>query len=193
MATPEQMLRSQLANIEKRTGKTLAELHALLQKAGLQKHGEMVAWLKSELALGHGDANTIAHTFRDPALVSGGQANATDEPTGDPLDAIYADKKAPLRPLHDAVLAAVAKFGTFEIAPKKGYVSLRRQKQFAMVGPGSKGRLEIGINLKGRDGDERFVAQAPGGMCQLKAWITAASEVDAELLAVLRAAFDAAG
>lgn len=190
MATPERMLQTQLSNIEKRTGKTLRELHQVLKRSGLDKHGEMVTLLKSELGMGHGDANTVVHSFRNPALLQGGTAVSAD---GDPLDAIYSDKKAALRPLHAAVMQAIGAFGAFEVAPKKGYVSLRRQKQFVMVGPGTKGRLEIGINLKGRDGDERFVAQKDGGMCQFKVWLTDTKEIDKELIAFLRAAFDAAG
>ncbi|MCB9880104.1 MAG: DUF4287 domain-containing protein, partial [Planctomycetes bacterium] len=190
----EQALQTQLANIQKRTGKTIAQLHQLLKKAKLEKHGEMVTLLKTELGMGHGDANTVAHSFRNPALLAGGSlAAAAPGAAGDPLDDIYADKKAALRPLHDAVMKAIDKFGAFEIAPKKGYVSLRRAKQFAMVGPGTKGRLEIGVNLKDRDGDERFVAQKAGGMCQFKVWLTEPKEVDKELVAFLRAAFDAAG
>jgi len=37
------------------------------------------------------------------------------------------------------------------------------------------------------------VAQKPGGMCQFKVRVAAPSEVDAELVAWIRAAYDAAG
>ncbi len=90
-------------------------------------------------------------------------------------------------------MAAIAGFGPFEIAPKKGYLSLRRKKQFAMVGPATKTQIEIGINAKGLAAGERLVALPPGGMCQYKVRLASPAEVDAELLAWVRAAYDAAG
>ena len=90
-------------------------------------------------------------------------------------------------------MAAINKLGSFETAPKKTYLSLRRKKQFAMVGPGTKGRLEVGLNMKGVAGTARLEPQAPGGMCQYKVIVADAKEVDKELLAWLKQAYDAAG
>lgn len=188
MSSIDKALQTQFANIETRTGKTLKQLFALLKKAGLEKHGEMVKMLKQDLAMGHGDANTVVHTWRKQSEAPAAGAAASD----DPLDAIYTGKKAELRPLHEAVMKKIEKFGAFEIAPKKGYVSLRRKKQFAMVGPGTKGRLEIGVNLKDAEGNDRFVAQKAGGMCQFKVWLTEKGEVDKDLVAFLKRAFAAA-
>ena len=52
---------TQLANIQKRTGKSLEELTAIVRNSGLAKHGEIVAMLKDKHGMGHGDANTIVH------------------------------------------------------------------------------------------------------------------------------------
>ena len=109
------------------------------------------------------------------------------------LDEIYSGAKAALRPIHDAVIAAITGLGDFEIAPKKGYVSLRRNKQFAMVGPATNGRVDLGLNLKDLAGTARLEAQKPGGMCQFKVKLTTPAEVDGELLAWIRRAYDAAG
>lgn len=64
------------------------------------------------------------------------------------LDEIYAGPKAALRPIHDRLMADIVKFGEFETLPKKGYVSLRRKKQFAMIGPATNTRVEVGITPK---------------------------------------------
>ncbi len=96
-------------------------------------------------------------------------------------------------PLHTKVMQAIGKLGAFEIAPKKAYLSLRRGKQFAMVGPATKTQIEIGLNAKGLAGSARLVEQKPGGMCQYKVRVSEPAEVDAELLGWIKAAYDAAG
>lgn len=187
MNAVDQAYATQLKNIQTRTGKTLAQLNAILKKSGLTKHGELRDMLKRELGLGHGDANTLVHFY----LKSDGTRAAPATDAG--LAEIYSGSKAELRPIHDKVLAAINKLGEFEIAPKKGYVSLRRKKQFAMVGPASQGRVEIGLNMKAVPGTERLLAQPPGGMCQYKVYLASAKEVDKELVAWIKRAYDSAG
>ena len=56
-----------------------------------------------------------------------------------------------MRPIYDALVKAMSKFGPdVEAAPKKAYVSFRRSKQFAIVQPSTKTRVDVGINLKGQ-------------------------------------------
>ena len=71
-----------------------------------------------------------------------------------------------MRPVHDRIMTAVKGFGAFEIAPRKGYLSLRRKKRFAMVGPATQLQIEVGLNLKGLTATDRLIAIPPGGMCQ---------------------------
>ena len=171
---------------ESRTGKTLDELTALVRNSGLAKHGQAVAMLKDTLGMGHGDATTVVHlAFKSAAAFTEAAGGSEDE-----ADRIYAGPKAALRPIHDAVMKAVNAFGAFEIAPKKTYLSLRRRKQFAMVGPATNTRVEVGLNMKGVKGTSRLEALPPGGMCQYKVRLTTAGEVDAELVGWIRRAYD---
>ena len=89
-------------------------------------------------------------------------------------------------------MQAIEKFGEFETAPKKTYLSLRRKKQFAMIGPATNSRVEVGLNVKDVAATARLEAQPAGGMCQYRVKVTAIDQVDAELLGWIRQAFDGA-
>jgi Domain of unknown function (DUF4287)/Domain of unknown function (DUF5655) len=183
MADPQKALQTQLANIEKRTGRTIAQLGVALADCGKTTHGDKRTWLMETFGLGHGDANTLVHATTSLPEVGSG---------GDVLGEIYAGPKAHLRAVHDAVMAVVTPLGGFEVAPKKGYVSLRRKKQFAMLGPKSKERVELGLNLKEDISSPRVIAQKPGGMCQFAVSLSTVGDVDAEVAAALAKAFAAA-
>ena len=191
MSSLDQARQKQIENIQKKAGKTLAELRGIIDQSGLTKHSEIRQLLMDTLGLSYGDANSLVHL----ALASDGQsaAEASGASLEEVLAGIYTGSKAPLLPLHLKFMAAIADLGDFETVPKKGYLSLRRKKQFAMVGPASKGRLEIGLNVKNLPPDERLEAQSPGGMCQYKVYLTREDEVDQALLNWVRAAFESAG
>lgn len=199
MADPQKALQTQLANIQTKTGRSLDELRAAVAASGKTKHGEVRTWLKETFGLGHGDANTLAHIARESAAgPAPAAAGAAGGGAGDVLDEIYAGPKAHLRAVHEAVMAVVNGLGEHEVAPKKGYVSLRRKKQFAMLGPKARDRVELGINLKPGAGEadvasERVVAQRPGGMCHYIVMLRTVEDVDDEVVAALTRAFTAAG
>jgi hypothetical protein len=175
---------TQLTNIQTKTGKAIEELYGALRASGETKHGQLRDFAKTEFGLGYGDANTLVHMFL-----------RSTEPAqkGDPLDAIYVGAKAGLRPIHDKLKAAIDGFGEYEVAPKKGYVSLRRKKQFCMVGPATNSRVDVGLNVRGLAACPRLAEMPPGDMCQYKVKLTDPAEVDEELIAWVRVAYDNAG
>ncbi len=182
--TLEQQTASQIANIEKSSGKTLAEWTALIQASGLEKHGQILAWLKSEHGLSHGNANLLAIKARDAAT----GAPTTD---ADLVASHYAGKNSSLRPLYDEVVSRANEFGSdIELAPKKAYVALRRKKQFATVGPAA-GQLEVCLNLAGKPTTDRL--KPTTGMATHKVRIDDATGLDDELVGWLREAYDRAG
>jgi hypothetical protein len=195
MADPIVATITQLKNIQARTGRTIGELHAAVAASGAARYGEKRSWLMEQFKLGYGDANAVAYFIDKPMPDLGGGAMPTVSPLaiGDPLAAIYTGTKAGLRPLHEAVMSQVKSFGAFEEAPKKTYISLRRKKQFAMVGPATKDSVEIGLNAKDLPAHARLKVQPPGSMCNATTRVTSAAEVDALLVGWLRQAYDAAG
>jgi uncharacterized protein DUF5655/uncharacterized protein DUF4287 len=191
MSAVDKAMQTQLTNIQTRTGKSLDELRAVLQQSGLAKHSEIRAMFQRDLGLGYGDANMLAQVLRDAA---GGSSNAAQAATPDNVvNDLYAGAKAGLRPIHDRLMAEIEQLGAFELAPKKGYLSLRRKKQFAMIGPATNTRVEVGLNMKGVDATARLAEMPGGSMCNYKVKVTDVAEVDAELIAWLKQAYESAG
>lgn len=189
MSSLDKAMQTQLDNIQKKTGKSLDELAAIIRKSGLTKHSEIRDYLKRELGLGHGDANSLVHAV----LQSDGQRAAEGKSKDAVLDEIYSGAKAHMRPIHERLMKEINEFGEFEIAPKKGYVSLRRRKQFVMLGPKTNTRFEVGINAKDFKENARLLEQPKGSMCNYIVNLTDAKEVDPELIAWIRSAFEQAG
>ena len=184
MSSLDQAVQTQIDNIQKKTGKTLAELSTIAKKSGLAKHGELRDMFKEKLGLGHGDANALVH-----AIFASDGTRAGDAI----LDEIYSGAKAGFRVIHEKLMKEINTFGEFEIVPKKGYVSLRRKKQFAMIGPKTNTRFEVGINAKDLKKNARLLEQPKGSMCNYIVQINDAQEVDAELVAWVKSAFEDAG
>src|SRR5690606_37901740 len=143
-------------------------------KSGLAKHGEIRGMLMERFGLGHGQANAVVHL----ALQSDGQGAAAAKglSAADVLTEIYRGKED-LRPIHDAILAAMEKLGDFEAVPKKGYVSYRRKKQFAMVGPKTKTAVEVGLAAKSLPADPRLKEMPPASMCRHTTRLSSVAEV----------------
>ena len=188
MSTLDKAVQTQINNIQKKTGMSLDELSAIVKKSGLSKHGEIRDMLKEKLGLGHGDANALVHAVFE----SDGTRAAEGKSEDAVLDEIYSGAKAGFRPIHEKLIKEIQKFGEFEIVPKKGYVSLRRKKQFAMIGPKTNTRFEVGINAKDFKKNARLLEQPKGSMCNYIVNVSDAKEVDAELIAWIKSAFEGA-
>lgn len=190
MASPEEMAQSMINNMPEKTGKALDEWIAMLKdevkQHGLEKQGQVTKHLKAEHGVTHGFANLIASQFL--------QSQSGDAPKqGDELiDAQYAGKEN-LRPVYDAIINEISTWDGIEISPKKAYVSLRAKKQFALIQPSTKSRVDIGINFTDRDTTDRLEKSGSfNAMVSHRVRTSAASDVDQELLDWLKAAFDAA-
>jgi hypothetical protein len=192
MPSVDEALQTQVRNIERQSGHSMAEWTALIRERGLTKHGEILAWLKAEHGMSHGNANRVALIARDPGAGGGRSAGAAAE-SEDPAAALYPGKKAGLRPIHDRVMDIIGSFGPIEVAPKKGYVSLRRRKQFAMLQPAA-AHVDLGLILPGTPPAGRLEQGGSfNAMFSHRVRLRSPEDVDTEVVAWLRAAFDAAG
>ncbi len=181
---------TRLNNIQMKTGKSLEQLYGMIHASGLTGRDEIREMLKQELGLGYRDANALARFYIKSSQEDREQEGKTVEEI---IREIYAGPKADLHSIHEALMVEIARFGPFEIAPKAGYISLRRKKQFAIIGPVTETRVEVGLNMEGAPASSRLIAMPAGSLCQYKVNVTNAGEVDAELVGWIRLAYEMAG
>ena len=175
-----------IANLEKNTGKTLEEWIKIVKASGLEKHGEMIKFLKSEHEFTHGFANLVAHKTRES------DAGSSDDK--DLVSGQYEGKEH-LKVFYDDLIEEIGKFGKdVEIAPKKAYVSLRRKKQFGLIQPSTKKRLDIGINIKGKDPVGSLEASGSfNSMVSHRVRVESADDITKDVIGWLKEAYDEAG
>lgn len=185
MADPQAEVAAMIANLEAKTGKSLDEWVALARASGHARHGALVTWLKAAHGLGHGYASLVAHkTFAS-------DAGSTDDAAL--VEAMFAGPKAAMRPVYDRVAAIVSDLDGAGFAPKKGYVSFRRSKQFGLAQPSTKDRLDLGLTLKGVEPSGRLEAAGSwNGMVTHRVRIGSVDEVDPEVEGWIRQAWAAA-
>lgn len=184
--SPEAQANTMIANMKEKTGKTLEQWLAVTGKVGLAKHGEIVKMLKTDHGMTHGFANLVAHkTLKSDA---GSSSDASDL-----ISAQYAGAKEPLRPIYDAILKCVHSLDGVEVAPKKAYVSLRRSKQFAIVQPSTKTRVDLGLNLKDEPCTDRLEASGSfNSMVSHRVRLEKPGDVDKEVKAWIKKAWSKA-
>lgn len=186
MNTFDQTVDTHLKTIQMKTGRTLDELAVIVRRSGFQQHGEIRDMFHREMGLAYVDASALSYAVL--------RLDGTRVPEGDAvLDTIYTGLKTDLRPIHEKLMDGVMKFGAVDVLPKFGYVSLRRKRQFAIVGPASSTRVELGINARGLLGSPRLLMQLPGGMCDYKVKLKDAADVDGEVMDWVWQAYISAG
>ena len=185
MSSVDEATQTMIQKLKEKTGKSLDEWVAIVRSTGLEQHRDMLQYLQTEHGLTYGYATLVALTARGSGVAGS---------SGDVLLEEQYRTKAALRPIYDALIYAVTAFGNdVEIAPKKAYVSLRRKRQFAIFQPSTATRMDVGINLKGVAPAGRLEASGSfNTMVSHRVRVSRIEEVDAELVAWLRQAYEAA-
>ncbi len=185
MADVEADTASLIANLEARTGRSFDDWLATARVSGHAKHKALVDWLKSDHGLTHGYANLVALKAKG--------SDAGSQGGEDLMEAMFAGPKAAMRPVYDKVVGILQGLGGVEFAPKKGYVSFRRSKQLGLGQPSTKDRFDLGLVLKGTPAAGRLEAAGSwNAMVTHRVRITSPEEVDAEVEAWIRQAWEAA-
>ncbi len=174
------------AGLKRQSGRGLEQWVAIARASGIGKHKALVDHLKAAEGLTHGYANSVAlRTFGTDASAIGADALEA---------AMFAGPRQALWPIHERLLSILGGLGSdIELAPKKGYVSARRSKQFAILQPSTRDRYDLGLNLKGEAPAGRLEAAGSwNAMVSHRVRIAGPAEVDGEIAGWLRQAYERA-
>lgn len=168
--------------IEK-TGKSLDYWIDIVQKSGMEKHKAIIDFLKTEHGFSYGFANFVAL-----------KAKKSDAGSMDPDDLLsnqYKGKEV-LKPIYDRLIEEINKFGNdITKTPKKDSVSIIRKRQFALIKPATKTRIDLGLKIKDKPLTDRLGNSGPfGTMCTHRVQLTSADQVDDELINWLKEAYE---
>ena len=168
-----------------KTGEPLEHWIKVVESARLDKHKAIIDYLKSEHGFTHGFANFVALKARKS------DAGSIDDDTL--LENQYKGKET-LKPIYDKLVAEIMKFGKdITKTPKKDSVSLIRKKQFALIKPATKTRVDLGLKLKDKPEEGRLGSSGPfGTMCTHRVQLTSVDEVDDEVLSWIKEAYEKA-
>lgn len=170
--------------LEEKTGHPLAHWLDVVQKTGLEKHKQIMDHLKLEHGFSHGFANFVALKARKADAASSDESTLVENQ--------YRGKEA-LRPLYEKLLQEIGNLGTdITTTPKKDSVSLIRKRQFALIKPATKTRIDLGLKIKGRSTEGRLEASGPfGAMCTHRVRLESIADIDSEVIGWLREAYSA--
>lgn len=168
-----------------KTGKPLEHWIEVVNKSKIEKHKAIMDFLKTEHGFTHGFANFVAFkTKKTDAGSIDDQELLTNQYKG----------KEELKPIYDLLVDKILAFGNdITRTPKKDAVSMIRKKQFALIKPATKTRIDLGLKLKDKPTNDRLENSGPfGAMCTHRVKVTSVEEVDVELLEWLKEAYEKA-
>ena len=164
-------LKTMIENMPEKTGKSLDEWKKILKAKSFEKHSEGVKYLKSEYNVTHGFANTIVTLSKE------------DDNTSEDLVESQYKGKEDLIPIYEELIKYLSSLGSdVTITPKKGSVSIIRKRQFVLIKPATKTRIDLGLKLKDKPITNRLENSGPfGTMCTHRVRISKSAEIDNEL------------
>lgn len=174
-----------MRELVERGGTTVEEWNARIADAAPADETALRAWLEERGVRGYGQTLLVYERFGYPPIFTA---------TADELiDAQYADRPA-LRPIFDRLVVAAPSVGEVAVQARKTYVSLiTPRRTFAIVKATTKTRVDLGLRLDGATPGGRLLAAKGVGndSINVRVALAAPDDVDDEVLALLRRAYEA--
>jgi hypothetical protein len=184
--TPDEMLSAVSDSLATRTGRSLEQWLAVVRSSGVDPLDQTAVrnWLRRE----HGVPQNSQWAIADAAAQKAGWVRPT---VSEYIDRQYAGPKAALRPIYDALAIVIGQLGEDVIVEGRGtYTPFVRGRQFAAIAAAARDRVDLGLRFSDPPQAARLQPGGGPGQATHKVSLRDVSEVDAEVVQLLRVAYE---
>jgi hypothetical protein len=184
--SPDAMMGAVSASLAARTGRSLDEWVAAVQASGIEPLDQKAVrgWLRSE----HGVPQNSQWAIADAAARAAGWERPS---VAQYVDGQYRGAKAALRPIYDALAAAIGELGDDVTVEGRGtYTPFVRGRQFAAVAAATKDRVDLGLRFTDPPSAGRLQPASGPGQATHKVPVRSVRDVDDEVRHLLRVAYE---
>jgi hypothetical protein len=184
--TPDDMMSAVSASLTERTGRSLEEWVALVGASGIDPvdQNAVRGWLRSE----HGVPQSSQWAIADAAARAAGWVRPT---VAEYIDGQYSGPKAALRPIYDALAAAIGELGDdVTVEGRSTYTPFVRGRQFAAIAAATRDRVDLGLRFADPPPGGRVQPAKAPGQATHKLSLRSVHDVDAEVRHLVRLAYD---
>jgi hypothetical protein len=168
--------------LRSRTGQDVADWDERIAAEGLDDEQSLRAWLADRGVTGYAQALLVWERFGYPEFLIADAEQLIGKQ--------YADRPQ-LRPILDAVLAALPALGPVTVQARGTYVSLvSPRRTFAVVQATTKSRVDLGLRLAGVKPEGRLREAKNVGQATVRIPLSTPDEVDEEVLDWLRRTYE---
>jgi hypothetical protein len=189
------MVQKWIAGLKEKTGRSLEEWVAFIQKSGPKDEKAREAWLKTKHKLGTNYARFLA----ERAAGRGGEEDSPEiylKTAVQYVEEQYSGPKAKLRPIYDELLKLGKSMGSDAMAcPCKTIVPFYRSHVFAQIKPATNSRIDMGFALAKYKGKLPKRLVDTGGLAKKdrithRIELTNVGEIDEEVKKWMRTAYE---
>jgi hypothetical protein len=184
--TPDDMMTAVTQSLAARTGRSLDEWLDVIRASGVDPLDQAAVrkWLKAE----HGMPQNSQWAVADAAAREAGWVRPT---AAQYTDGQYTGAKASLRPIYDAVAAAIEGFGDdVTVEGRSTYTPFVRSRQFAAVAAATRDRVDVGLRFADPPHSGRLQPASAPGQATHKLSLHSVQDVDDEVVRLLRLAYE---
>lgn len=178
-------MREWMVSLLERSGAGVDEWNVRIAEAAPKDEPALREWLTASGVTGYAQMLLVFERFGYPDFFTA---------TADELVAAQYADRPDLRPVYDRVLVAAMSVGDVRVQARKTYVSLLTPRRtFGIVKPTTRTRVDLGLRLD-RETPTGRVQPAKGlgnDTINVRVGLSAPDDVDDEVVAILRRAYDA--